>query len=390
MEFPKPWKKTVRPHPTSSLCARFKEPIPEWEATESNDSATAVFQARCEIGSGDIHNPVDMVLSSNGNMLALSSMGGWKNRTPFLWFYRPNEPEEYNDFMKKRSIKVDLMSGMDEMVLNDERNLMIVADYKRIKSYRYTPSTPSQKAGKAMRVHTLDSTDYTGPITILADGRLMRAGKGNVAVWELDALQTHGESGKDIIGTKIAEDDMDTWRDDPENIEPSTGSAFSMKFKLEGHKSNNEREKPPVINKWHPHPSASNVMLCGMESKENNNYCHAYDLQAEGKMTARYLGHGGCVNGFSSSPSGDPNMFLTWCMDGHARLYDIRHPTPVMTIAGAKHLEPMPAAVLVHPDGIPCKSFVSFNSCRCYNHCISHFHGNIPKRRHPTLGRSRS
>jgi len=346
-----PWKKTSRLHPLSTLCAHFKEPPPTWEVADANERATTVFQARCEIDSGDIHKPIDLVLSSTGNVLALSSMGGWKNRTPYLWYYLPNHDNcSSYEFMTKRSIKADLTSTLDRILLDEERNLVFVADHKRIKSYRYKLPSGSDMPGKALRVHTMNSLDYTGPLALLQDGRFLRAGDGNIAVWELDKLQTHGETGKQIVGDKIEEKGFDTWRDDPEDIERSTGSGKSTMIKLEGYKDNG-----PEIFTWHPHPSNANVMLCGMNPRSANNFCHAYDLQAEGKIASRYLGHGGAAEGFSTVGS-DPQVFLTRCEDGYARLYDVRHPLPVMTIAASKNLDPLTAAVLAKPDGIPCRS----------------------------------
>ena len=98
-------------------------------------------------------------------------------------------------------------------------------------------------------------------------------------------------------------------------------------------------------------------MLCGMIPRSANNFCHAYDLQAEGMIAARYLGHFAAAEGFSTVAS-DPQVFLTRCEDGYARLYDVRHPLPVMTITSSKNLDPLTAAVLAKPDGIPCKFFV--------------------------------
>lgn len=102
-------------------------------------------------------------------------------------------------------------------------------------------------------------------------------------------------------------------------------------------------------------------MICATDTKSNNYFCHALDLEAGGKSVSRCLGHGDSIDGFSTS-TGDSNVFLTSCTDGFARLYDVRHPLPVMTFATARNLEPVPAAVLAHPNGIPCKFDV--------RHCI--------------------
>ncbi len=66
----------------------------------------------------------------------------------------------------------------------------------------------------------------------------------------------------------------------------------------------------------------------------------------------KYLGHGGGFNGISTSP-GDPNMFASACDDGFARLFDVRHPLPVLTLQAGHPDGACEAVVMTHPDGIP-------------------------------------
>ncbi|PPQ65280.1 hypothetical protein CVT26_000240 [Gymnopilus dilepis] len=349
MKLPPPWKETFRPHPLSTACARFRDDIPEWTATEANNRATAVFEARCEISSGDINNPWFLRLSSNGNIVAAASMGGWKERTPYIHYFLPNhEQDPHGSFMKGHVIKADLDSGIEDLLLDDDRRLIFVADEDRIRSYRCNDPTVARSSAK--RVHTMDSEGYTGPLAMLQNGRLIRAGKKAIAVWTLDTLQTHGESGKDIIGEEMAADDMDTWRDDPEDIEPSSGSAPSTTIPLRVTSSDDPYEF--IISRWHQHPSQASVMLSGTDPMSQRFSCFGIDLEAGGSVTTRYLGHGGDVAGFSTSQT-DPNVFLTWSNDGHARLFDVRHALPVLTIASSPDPEPLTAAVLAHPDGVP-------------------------------------
>jgi hypothetical protein len=47
------------------------------------------------------------------------------------------------------------------------------------------------------------------------------------------------------------------------------------------------------------------------------------------------------------------NVFITACDDGYARLYDVRHPLPVLTLDSGGENEGCSGVVLVHPDGIP-------------------------------------
>ena len=230
-------------------------------------------------------------------------------------------------------------------MIDDERRLIFAADYDRVKSYRC--NEPNVR-GRAKRVHTMDSKGYEGPLAMLPNGRMLRAGKDGVAFWNLDTIPTHGESGTDLIGTKIME--VETWSDDPESIERSSGSEPNGTIALESDGDDDGFK----IGKWHSHPSQSNVMICASERRTDKYFCHAFDVEVGGKAVTRYLGHGGTVLGFSTSVAADPNVFLTWCDDGHARLYDTRLALPVLTIAAEMQLMPSGSAVLTHPDGIPC------------------------------------
>lgn len=250
---------------------------------------------------------------------------------------------------------MDLTSDPQDIIVDDPRGLVIVGDWERIKSYRCIDAEGNPDKSKKKGVHTMNCKDYSGPLAILANGRLARAGKKSVVVWDLDNLPTHGESGTDIIGNKINKEDFNTWRDDLEDIEPSTGSepTSTIKLEMDEYISKKNQEKSD-IGVWQAHPTQANVMLCGSNVGSHNFDCHAFDLEAGGKPVVRYLGHGGSVDGFSTSV-GDPNVFLTWCSDGYARLYDTRQVLPVVTIAGGAQLEHLPSAVLAHSDGIPCQ-----------------------------------
>ncbi|KAF9524849.1 hypothetical protein CPB83DRAFT_819534 [Crepidotus variabilis] len=352
---PRPWRDTIRLHPSSTLCSRFKEPVPEWTQNDRNDQATAVFQARCEVTSGTINQASLLNLSANGELLTFACSGGWKNRIPFLSYFLPAEGRpDGDDFLQSYTTKLDLWDHTRSSWIDDQRRLVFVGDWDRVKSYRYRPAHAAEGAKIKFPVHTMNSKNYSGPLALLGDEELIRAGKGSVAIWQLDGLQTHGENGKDLVGEKVREGDMSTWRDDPEDIEPSSGSAISKTIQLEGYNSYEKQQEGPEIRVWHRHPSQGGVMICGMDDKSSNNFCHAYDLQAGGRIVSRYLGHGGAVEEFSTVPSADPNLFLTRCTDGHARLYDVRHPLPVATIVGARdQLELMTGAALAMPNGHP-------------------------------------
>lgn len=193
----------------------------------------------------------------------------------------------------------------------------------------------------------MDTGEYEGPLAVLP-GRLIRAGRGAVGVWTLDKLPTHGDKGTKRIGERFNAED--SWRDDPEAIESSCGSPVGTVIKLE------DNTLYPAV--WAAHPAQKGVMICAADPSKTNTYSTvAVDLEGGGKSVARYIGHGAELSAggiaVSASPEGDKNVFVTACMDGLARLYDVRHPLPVLSMDCGNRSEGCPAAVLIHPDGIP-------------------------------------
>ncbi|KAG9127563.1 hypothetical protein FRC07_012193 [Ceratobasidium sp. 392] len=89
-------------------------------------------------------------------------------------------------------------------------------------------------------------------------------------------------------------------------------------------------------------------MIC-----HSNDYdCITINLEHQGSLVSRYIGHGGAVADLSVSAA-DPQVFLTACSDGFVRLFDIRTPLPVLTFDACQQNEACDAAVFTHPDGIP-------------------------------------
>ena len=80
--------------------------------------------------------------------------------------------------------------------------------------------------------------------------------------------------------------------------------------------------------------------------------CLNIDLQASCKIASRHLGHGGSVNGFSTSPV-DAKTFLTSCNDGIVRLFDIRESLPCLSIDAGDQRELISSVLYVHVDGLP-------------------------------------
>ncbi|CAE6430443.1 unnamed protein product [Rhizoctonia solani] len=198
-----------------------------------------------------------------------------------------------------------------------------------------TPSTPA-----AAMVYDARCSD--GPIAVLPNGRVVRAGVGGVASWNIGELETHGYDGE-IIGDEI--DPEQTSRDDPSAIELSSGSPRNSFIRFIDHPN-----LTPTV--WEPLPGNPSTLLCAEYFDLIKYGCVSIDLEHGGKTTARYLGHGGAVSDFSVSAA-DPRMFLTACHDGYARLFDVRQPLPVITLDACGADAFCEAIVLAHPDGIP-------------------------------------
>lgn len=279
------------------------------------------------------------------------------NRSPGVTVFYPEE--EPNDTLKgKRSF-----IGLDEVAhhgaADDESRLFFVGDSDRVKSYSFWDDEQNARREELLPIHTLDSEGFESAIGALPNGRLARAGRGSIALWNLNELPTHQTAEGGIIGEDLGDDDEEepfsSRRVDTENIERSSGSLPHSVFRLS--------ERNLMISGWHNHPTARATMLISTNDHNNSQfYCRALDLEQEGKCVTRYIGHGGEINEFSTS-KGDPNVFVTAANDGFARLFDVRNPLPVLTIAAGVGYENCSSAALCHPDGIPCTFMSSDNPC---------------------------
>jgi WD40 repeat protein len=350
----------MKPHPLTSRLARFKGDIAV-SASSDDLLANNIYEARCEINSTSIALPIGLHLSSSGTVLLLHGMGGWKNRDPVLRYFFPDDPSDM--FPDEHPVKSGLSDIAYWTATDEERRLIFAADSSRIKSYVWAPAS-GPNYSRAQPTHTMDTGEYEGPLAVLSGGRLIRAGQGAVGVWNLDGLPTHGDKGKTRLGGVFNSED--SWRDDSESIEPSSGSPADTVIKLE------DTSMYPGV--WAAHPSKKGAMMCAADPKKTNGYSTvAVDLEGGGKSMGRYIGHGAELSAggitVSASPEGDKNVFLTSCMDGLARLYDVRHPLPVLSMDCGRRSEGCPTAVLMHPDGIPsalailCSMSLSFFPC---------------------------
>ncbi|KAI0719173.1 hypothetical protein C8T65DRAFT_803280 [Cerioporus squamosus] len=361
-----PWTASYRPHPKSTRLSHFRNGV-NTSATDATPIAQAILQARCEILSDDFPCPVNSAIAADSSALTAGiapKLGGWKHRDPVLSLYILDETED-NDgdeegqssgrdsLLGRHYRSVVLEPGLSEVAyqvaMDTPRKLAFVADSSRIKSFYWgrkgEASFKNWAPARGTNVHTFDSRGgHDGPIAMLPGGRLTRAGKGSFAVWDTDKMPTH-KGGKRVGKGKFKHD---SWRDNEcDEIELSTGSKPTSIIKLA---DKDQTFVPAVLTLHEP----SGHMLAGENARKTaGRYgCYALDLVDGGKKVARYLGHGGFVEAFSVSP-GDASVFATGCSDGYARLYDVRHPTPVMTLDAGKSGEFCSAVQLVHPDGIP-------------------------------------
>ncbi|KAG8719134.1 hypothetical protein FRC09_011581 [Ceratobasidium sp. 395] len=339
---PSAWKNNMKRHPKSSPLARPRPNIPTLTPTAANSVAMSVYDARCETKSERILTPLKLRLSQGNACLALNGAGGWKNRSPALSYYLLDEPDTGSTSLQRHhSMEPGLVDVARHMALDETRQLIFIGDDNRVKSYAWATPTGENYEREPHPTHTLDCDLVEGPIAVLPNGTVIRAGRGQVAVWDIDSLETHGEDGEGIVGEEDEDILEDTMRDDAEEIELSTGSPATSYIKFTAH--------PDLkLAGWELLPQTPSTMLCHPDDYE----CFTIDLEHGGTIVTHYLGHGGKVSDFSIS-GGDPRVFLTACTDGFVRLFDHRTPLPVLTFDACDSSEFCDAAVLAHPDGIP-------------------------------------
>ncbi|KAJ7128668.1 hypothetical protein C8R44DRAFT_873362 [Mycena epipterygia] len=337
--FPKAWGETPRPHPSSTRLSRFaRQPT---LLPSSSALVKAIYEARCEISSDEAFaQPLRLV--NNGSCLVVPSMGGYKQRDPLLTYYVLGDTTEQHFPLTARHADVGLSEVAFACATDEQRKLIFLADDYRIKSYAWANQQTGEIYEEGLATHTLSSRNHTGAIAVLTSGSVIRASKGSAAMWNLDELPTHGRTGRKRIGRKFSQE---TWRDDEDEIEDSSGSQHTSVIKFA------DPKVAPAV--WHPHPGLPATMLCTSNPAESEDYSFiSLDLEHGGKTVVRYFGNGGGIGDFSTS-KGDPNAFLTGASDGHARLYDTRMPLPVLTFCAGSGDEDCGGVALIHPDGIP-------------------------------------
>ncbi|CAE6460958.1 unnamed protein product [Rhizoctonia solani] len=335
-----PWHPSMKRHPKSTRMARFRPDLPALTPTPGDSVTASILDARCEMFSSPCVYPVRFCVSPS--CLALTGMAGYKNRSPYLEYIVLTKPlGPMVDFPDDYSIEPGLADIAHHTAIDDSRRLIFVGDNNRVKSYKWGSAEEIHE--EPLPVHTLDSGSAKGPMIMLPNGSLARAGKGGASVFDIKVLPTHGPDGDAIIGKTIQE--FDTWRDEEDEIERSSGSLPSSHIKF----FDDPNFEPHL---WQPLISAPSTVLCAERARRSGVYdCVGIDLET-GKTTSYYLGHGDEITAFSVSPT-DPQLFLTACGDGFARLFDLRRPLPVTTLDACGLQEGCEAATLVMPDGIP-------------------------------------
>lgn len=337
------WSAQSQPHAKSTRLSRFR---PDVRTSVGPDMplATVIYQARCEIADEPSCLPINMAISSGGSCTAITSAGGWKNRDPVVQFFLLDEADNDGLMPEGRTFDPRLSDVARHVVLEENRKLIFVADDHRVKSFSWNTSDRTTPQA----VHTLWSEMHTGPLALLPQDRIARAGNGEAFVWNINDLETHGSSKRRIGKGKFNVEDASRENEDGE-IELSTGSRphHTVKFA--------EKDFAPCS--WHLHMPTNRLIASHGSTMQDPRYgCIAIDLEDGGKTAARYLGHGGQVEGLSTS-TGDPNLFATAASDGFARLYDVRHPLPVLTFDTGALSEFCADVVFVHPDGLPSMSY---------------------------------
>ncbi|KAI5898085.1 uncharacterized protein SCHCODRAFT_02565817 [Schizophyllum commune H4-8] len=331
---------TPKPHSNTSPLARFRSDDAIPAIPSSASVAQAVYYGCCSISSEERMPPPGRIITApNSDVLLMTGSTGYKERDPFVDYYDLSTAPSGKGMPKDKVLKkIGLLDIAHNIAIDTNRKLLWAADEDRAKSFSYDPNN------LLLPVHTLDC-ERSGPLAIVDGGaRILRGGEGGIDVWNIDQLPTHGPDGSSRIGKgKISLGD--TWRDieDTDYVERSTGTPRTSSIDFSG-----------SIDQWHL-PSWWNTggtLKALTAAEKDQSTVLARDLRDGAKITMRHLGHGGSINSVTSSDE-DPNSFLTAANDGFVRMFDVREPTPKLTIDAGERSEFIFSALYVHVNGIP-------------------------------------
>ncbi|CDO74500.1 hypothetical protein BN946_scf184979.g55 [Trametes cinnabarina] len=335
-----PWTRSPHPHPLTTRLSRFRPNIIP-TASLSTPQALFIAEGRAQLSTDLIPRTRAMAVSSGGSILALASGSGWKAREPALHYYLLSTQSD--NCLEGVSMDPGLSAVPRFVEADEEHQLVFLADDDRVKSFSFGPGGSGSRLAN---VHIMNSDRvYDGPIAVLPNGRVARAGRGQTALWDIAQLETHQCYPSSLIGGSRVNTD-NSWREQRcPSIEISSGSKPHAVVAFA-----DDPSYAPTT--WHLH-SPTGHMLCGERAVLGAGHgCVALDFEHGGRRAARYLGHGGDVVRITTSP-GDPHMFATAASDGYARMFDVRRPLPVLTVETSIQHEGCADVVLVHPDGIP-------------------------------------
>ncbi|KAI0719156.1 hypothetical protein C8T65DRAFT_62052 [Cerioporus squamosus] len=341
-----PWTKSPRPHPLTTRLSRFRSGVPI-TVTGSTPRAQLIYQARAEVKSNPISAPSAMAMSSEGSILAMTVAGGYKERDPVLRTVRFDKDDaDGPDVLPVVRQEPGLSNTARALEIDNERTLIFLADDDRIKSFRWGPNADGELPKYMPNVHTMNSERvFNGPLAVLPGGRLLRAGKGQAALWNLDTLETHQDNPDKLIGE--GEVNLDnSWRESGSRaIERSSGSKATSIVAFA-----DDPEYQPATWHWH---QPTGLLLCAKRMRDTEGFsCISLDVEHGGRRVTRYVGHGHDVEKFATS-AGDPSVFWTAGADGYARLFDVRRPLPVLTFDTGGQSDACAGVVWIHPDGVP-------------------------------------
>ncbi|CAE7182037.1 unnamed protein product [Rhizoctonia solani] len=341
-----PWTASSKRHPKSTNLSRFRPGLPTLTSTPDKPLAASVLDARCEISSSRCSAPIRFHMSPGNTCLALTAMGGYKNRSSVLEYLMLNQPLAASaKFPAQYLVEPRFSEIAHHATIDEARRLIFIGDDRRIKSYEW--GSPSDVHEDPLLVHTLNSQGAKGPMTILPNGSVARAGKGGASVWDTQAPLDSDNTVEEPIAESDESDDGEDWEDEDSEgeVDQNPGLAPTSHIKFL-----DQPDLKPSL--WQPLLAAPSTVVCVEDPSNEGRYsCIGIDLEA-GKTTSYYLGNGGGVSAFSVSTA-DPQLFLTACNDGFARLYDVRRPLPVITFDACGQDEFCEAAALAYPDGIP-------------------------------------
>lgn len=361
-----PYDPSTKPHGLTSPLARARKPDtinPSLSSIPSTPPLTLSFyQARCSITARHIYRPLPsetLHLATGSPFLLYTAAGGSAGLNPDVTFWKLADFKP-DVFERGKRIRTELWGPATHLAVDPIRELVYTADKRNIESFKYTTSPHDLFGGDTSdvdeisgetlaAVHTLDSRPSTGPLALAERGsKLLRAGEGEIYTWDVDGLFRQNSDSDSDGDERVRQrrrrgrrGTPDPFEDpEPEDEEDWQGTPVTNVLRLE-----QPLASSIDIAYWSASPNNPNIML----STLNNTFsCLALDLQAGGKVTTRYLGHGGQPTGFSTSPVAEPTQFLTSAMDGVARLYDVREPLPGLSIQ-----DEIRTALFVHIQGVP-------------------------------------